>query len=296
MTIFTESLYYGYGAMVMLATACLFTVVYLLRKNVPAENRDYMDPLPFWLRIVWPVVEVIAYYVCSNFNVRYLHRVEQRMQQNGAGYLMLAEQFLAVRLLSGVLWGVASLFAGMVVEDFHYIWVLLAVVFGFFIPELWLRDLRKRREVAVVRTLPVYLDFITLSVEAGLNFQGGIAQAVEKGPKGILRNEFNTVLRDIRSGVTRADALRRMDERLAIPEVTSFISAVIQAERMGSGMGEVLRVQAEQRRNERFQHAEKKAMEAPVKLIGPLVLFIFPVTFIVLAFPIVVKLFLEGVI
>lgn len=291
-----QSLFYSYGAMVMLAVTCVLAAVYLLSLSVPKEDRSYMDPLPMWLKAVWPLVQIIAYFVCSNFSVRYLHNVERRMQRNGAGYLMLAEQFLAVRLLSGVFWGIAGLFAGIVLEQNATGWLMVAMVLGYFVPELWLHDLRKRREVSVVRNLPVYLDFITLSVEAGLNFQGGIAQAVEKGPKGILRNEFNTVLRDIRSGVTRADALRRMDERLSIPEVTSFISAVIQAERMGSGMGEVLRIQAEQRRNERFQHAEKKAMEAPVKLIGPLVLFIFPVTFIVLAFPIVVKLFLEGIV
>jgi tight adherence protein C len=84
-----------------------------------------------------------------------------------------------------------------------------------------------------------------------------------------------------------------MAERLEIHEITSFVNAVVQAEKMGSSMAGVLRIQAEQRRNERFQRAEKKAMEAPVKLIGPLVIFIFPTTFIVLAFPIFIK-FIQG--
>jgi tight adherence protein C len=102
------------------------------------------------------------------------------------------------------------------------------------------------------------------------------------------------VVRDLRAGVPRADALRRMETRLDMTEITSFVGAVIQAEKMGARLGPVLRGQAEQRRTERFQRAEKLAMEAPVKLILPLIMFIFPVTFIVLAFPIVMKFMQEG--
>ena len=92
--------------------------------------------------------------------------------------------------------------------------------------------------------MPVYLDFITMCVEAGLNLQGALQQALEKAPPGPLRNEFATVLRDLRSGLSRADALRRMSDRLDISEVTGFVSAVIQAERMGASLASVMRVQA----------------------------------------------------
>ncbi len=104
-----------------------------------------------------------------------------------------------------------------------------------------------------------------------------------------MRNEFGIVMRDLRAGLPRAEALKRMGARLDIPEVSSFVNAVVQAERMGGSMATTLRIQADQRRNERFQRAEKQAMQAPVKLIFPLVAFIFPVTFIVLGFPIVMK-------
>ncbi len=147
----------------------------------------------------------------------------------------------------------------------------------------------------MVRALPVYLDFITMCVEAGLNLAGAFGQALEKAPRGPLRNEIAIVLRDLRAGLSRAEALRRMADRLDIAEITGFISAVIQAEKMGASLATVLRLQAEQRRDERFQRAEKQAMEAPIKLVGPLVLFIFPVTFIVLAFPIVMKFLSEGI-
>ena len=172
--------------------------------------------------------------------------------------------------------------------------IIIAPLLGFMFPNVWLADTRKRRTIAVIRSMPIYLDFITMCVEAGLNLSGALGQAMEKAPPGPLRNEFAIVLRDLRSGLTRTDALRRMAERLDVTEVTSFVSAVVQAERMGASLAMVLRVQADQRRNERFQRAEKLAMEAPIKLVGPLILFIFPVTFIVLAFPIVMKFMAEG--
>jgi tight adherence protein C len=162
------------------------------------------------------------------------------------------------------------------------------------LPVIWLSDTRKRRDDDVIRTLPVYLDFLTMCVEGGLNLQGALGQAMEKATPGPLRNEFAVVLRDLRSGLSRSEALRRMADRLAIKEITSFISSIIQAEKMGASLANVLRVQSDQRRNERFQRAEKQAMEAPVKLVFPLVLFIFPVTFIVLLFPIAMKFVSEG--
>jgi tight adherence protein C len=157
-----------------------------------------------------------------------------------------------------------------------------------------MRDVRRRHVATVLRQLPIYLDFLTLAVEAGLNINGAIQKAVEKGPEGPLRREFEHVLRDLKSGLNRTDALRRFDERQRIGEVSNLIRNIAQAERMGSGLAKTLRFQSEQRRSERFQRAEKQAMEAPVKLVFPLLMFIFPVTFIVLGFPIAMKFMQEG--
>ena len=118
---------------------------------------------------------------------------------------------------------------------------------------------------------------------------------MDKGARGPLRNEFSIVLRDLRSGLSRAESLRRMSDRLKIQDITTFVSAIVQAEKMGASLANVLRLQSEQRRSERFQRAEKQAMEAPVKLVFPLVIFIFPITFIVLGFPIAMKFLAEGV-
>jgi tight adherence protein C len=172
--------------------------------------------------------------------------------------------------------------------------LVLLVIVGAILPELWMRDARTKRDSELVRNLPVYLEYLSMCVDAGLNFSGALKQSVEKGPKGAMRNEFRIVLRDINSGETRADALTRFEKRVDINDISIFVRAIIQAERMGSSMKDILVIQAEQRLTERFQRAEKMAMEAPVKLVVPLVIFIFPLTFIILLFPIVVKFMQQG--
>jgi len=290
----TDGLFYLAVAASGLAALLIYLGVAKLNAAVPPDNREYMDPLSFKLKLVWPLIRIIAYYGCTNLPNEYLDRVDKRLQRTGVSYLLTAEQFMALRIILAalvplVVWGLFSLI------DFSFpLAIVLAPLLGFFLPELWLNDTRKRRTQEIILAMPVFLDFITMAVEAGLNLSGAMQQGVEKGPKGALRMEFNIVLRDIRSGLTRAEALRRMADRLDIMEVTSFVSSVIQAEKLGSSMGTVLRAQSEQRRNERFQRAEKLAMEAPVKLVFPLVVFIFPVTFLVLAFPIVMKFLSEG--
>jgi tight adherence protein C len=271
---------------------CALTLTYSftrLKAEVPSEDREYMDPLPFALRLVWPLVRFLEYHLCAFIPPHMLERTHEKLQLTGVGYLLNAEQFYAVRIVSVLaIFGVTWFTLDMLHKDEPYI-LYGSLLLGYFYPEIWLRDVRARRYKAVQKALPVYLDFITMAVEAGLNLTGAINQAMEKGPTGPLRHELFMVVRDLRSGLPRADALRRMEKRLSMMEITSFVGTVIQAEKMGARLGAALRSQAEQRRTERFQRAEKLAMEAPVKLIGPLMIFIFPITFIVLGFPIVVK-------
>ena len=174
-------------------------------------------------------------------------------------------------------------------------WLLAAAVAGYAFPQIWLRDLIQARKRQTLKTLPFMLDIITLCVEAGLNLTGALGQAVAKGPAGPLREELSRVLRDMRAGRTRVDALRMLSDRMNEPAITNLVAALVHAEQMGISLGPILRAQAEQRRNERFARAEKLAMEAPVKLLFPLLAFIFPCTFIVIGFPIVMKFVHAGI-
>lgn len=261
---------------------------------VDEDNRSYMDPLSFKLKLVWPLIQIIAHFFVQFLPYEIVEHTEQRLTRTGVSYLLTGEQFIALRILCALGTPLFVWLCMLALKVDEPVWLVVAPLVGFVLPDLWLNDTRKKRELEVVRTLPVYLDFITMCVEAGLNFVGALGHAMEKAPPGPMRNEFAIVLRDLRAGLTRAEALRRMAERLDITEITSFVSSIIQAEKMGASLAAVLRLQAEQRRNERFQRAEKLAMEAPIKLVGPLIIFIFPVTFIILGFPIVMKFLGEG--
>jgi tight adherence protein C len=266
-----------------------------LKAEVPDEDREFLDPLPRLLRPLWPLVRFVDYHISQRIPPHWLRGPTEALRLSGLLYLMGPGQFIALCLVSML--GFVGLTALVLsLADLYDATYLLGIAaLGYVYPRLWLKESLKKRQKLIVRALPVYLDFLTMGVEAGLNMAGAISQAVAKGPAGPLKNEFALVLRDLRSGLTRSDALRRMEERIRVAQVSSFVSAVVQAERLGASLGSTFRFQAEQRRVERFQIAEKLAMEAPVKLIFPLVVFIFPVTFVVLMFPIAVKFMESGV-
>jgi len=290
-----DSIYFN-GSVISYGLAAILFVMLIgtLYAMVNQDDRTFMDPLSWKLKLLWPFIQIIANFFCVFLPYEMLESTEKKITHSGVGYLLNAEQFIALRIISAIIAPLLALFVMVCLDNFQPIWFVIMPILGFMLPLIWLSDTRKRRNTAVIRSLPVYLDFITMCVEGGLNLQGALGQAMEKAPPGPLRNEFAIVLRDLRSGLSRADSLRRMAERLDISEITSFVSSIIQAEKMGASLATVLRVQSEQRRDERFQRAEKMAMEAPVKLVAPLIMFIFPVTFIVLGFPIVMKFMGEG--
>jgi tight adherence protein C len=284
-------------------------VVWLLSRavaEVPVEDRSYKDAPPLGFRLVWYPIQWISYFIEPLMSARRHALILAQLRQAGLDYTVTPPQVVAARVIGASLvallcwWGIDTFDTARDGEAGFPLTLYVqamggGTLLGFFYPSFWLRDLMKARRSELLKTLPFYLDIITLCVEAGLNLQGALNQAVAKGPKGVLRTEIQRVLRDIRAGKARADAMRAMAERLSEPNVTHFITAVIQAERMGMNLGPVLRAQADQRRTERFARAEKLAMEAPVKMLFPLIAFIFPCTFIVLFFPIVMKFMHPGV-
>lgn len=261
---------------------------------VPPENRLFLDPLPRSLRPLWPLVNFVVHHFGDRFSPKLVERTDLQLRLTSLTFLMNARQFLALSIIGAIMAALVALLLMLALGLFSMLVLSGAGTLGYLYPRIWTRDVRRRRVARILKHLPLYLDLLTLAVEAGLNINGAIQKAVEKGPPGPLNWELEHVLRDLKSGLNRTDALRRLDDRLRIKEVTNLVGAIAQAERMGSGLAKSLRFQSEQRRSERFQRAEKQAMEAPVKLIFPLLLFIFPVTFIVLGFPIAMKFVQAG--
>lgn len=272
------------------AATCSLLIFAWLLSLLPEENRAYMDPVPGWVRPIWPLVRLVSHFACSSLPPQVMDRLDLKLQKTGALYVLTAEDFLALCITLAVLFPLAAALP-MLTGESGIIWPVLLVMLlmGAALPVMWISDTHKRRDRDIIRNLPVFLEYLTMCVDAGLNFLGALQQAVDKGPDGAMKNEFRIVLRDIRSGLPRAEALQRMEQRVNLKDLTTFVRSVIQAEKMGSSLRNTLKIQAEQRLEERFQRAEKTAMQAPVKLIIPLIMFIFPLTFVILLFPIVVK-------
>ena len=283
---------YAVAALVLLACSLVVLFVAFRRvfSEVEQDEREFMDPLPPMLRLIWPLITFSAHYFGGAMKAEQVARRNRMLAQSGQSFMFNAQQFLGLQMVTGILAAAGCVIAALLLDAFDGFWVLCALVVGFFLPLLKTRELANKRRERIVRQLPTYLDYLSMSIQAGTNFTGAINHAVEKGPDGPFKEELSKVVRDLRAGMGRFDALRLMTDRIDIDSVNTFVNAVVQAEKTGASIGETLKIQASQRRIERFQLAEKKAMEAPVKLIFPLVAFIFPATFIVIGFPIGMKL------
>lgn len=196
------------------------------------------------------------------------------------------EEIMALQEVSAVFFALGGAVVLNAMQG-SFFWCFAFALFGVWFPLQWVDDQIKKRHFLITRALPYNLDLLTLSVEAGLDFTGALNKVVEKGKAGPLRDEFMLVLKQLKMGKTREEALKNLIARVNLPALTSFVSALIQADKMGTSIGKVLRIQSTQLRIERSQRAEKLANEAPVKMLFPLIACIFPTVFLVLFGPIV---------
>lgn len=200
------------------------------------------------------------------------------------------DRWLAIRcaqsLVLAALAGAAALVSGQPAAPA----MLLGAIAALAASGQWTHRRRIGRERDIARQLPPYLDLLTVSIEAGSSLTAAIRLIVSSAPQDALRDYFERVLRQIRAGRLRAEAFASVAADFDSPPLRALATALAHGEASGMSLGAILRAQASQRTTERFARAEKLAMEAPVKLLGPLILCIFPCTFIVLAVPIVVRL------
>jgi tight adherence protein C len=282
------------GALILLTVSMLFVSTRRIVEEVPQDQRDYMDPPPRFYRITWLLVRVTAHYCAWAVPEGTATRIQESLRRAGQDYTLTPVQFFAGKLVAAAMAGAILAYGTAKLGVGPLPGLMLGAAAGFFLPELWLADMTKARNLKMLKRLPFFLDIVTMAVESGMNLSSALGKSVEKMPPGPLLAEINRLLREVRAGKPRTDGLRDMAARLNFAPITSLVSALVQGEMMGSSIGPILRAQAEQRRTERFQRAEKLALEAPVKMLGPLILCIFPCTFIVIAFPIVIQLLKAG--
>jgi tight adherence protein C len=217
---------------------------------------------------------------------RTLARLQKRLQKGGYPAELKPPELVAMMEVSGLFFLLLGLLVSIWLEVLPIGPPILFAALGCGYPLLWLNDKVRARQHALVRALPYNLDLLTLSVEAGLDFAAAIGKVVEKGRKGPLSDEFAVLLRELKLGKTREEGLKNLAERIDLQTVSTFVAALVQADKMGTPLGKTLRVLSTQMRVDRTQRAEKLANEAPVKLLFPLVVFIFPTMFLMLFAPI----------
>ena len=202
-----------------------------------------------------------------------------------AGKPMNASQFLTFKFL------LMGLFPFIAVAVLHVqpMGVVISLGIGYFIPELWLNKKIKERQGSVLKDLPYIIDLLNICVGAGLDFMMAVNRVIEGYRPCVLVNEFKALIDEIQMGNSRRDALKNLSRRINSPEIVSFVRTLLQADRMGTSIGEALKIQAEEIRISRFQKGEEMALKAPIKLLLPLLLFILPVVLIVVAGPILLQ-------
>lgn len=217
-------------------------------------------------------------------------RLAKRLAQGGAPGALTADEFDAARIVAMVLMGLAGAYIDFEVDLFPAVTAGLTML-GLVYPDIWLSGVIQKRQRSIFRDLPDFLDTLRLAVDAGLDLNSALEVCVERGRKGPLLEEFERVQRDISLGRTRQEALRIFAERIAMSEISSFVLALVQADQLGQSIGPILRVQAEMARARRWQLAEVLVNKMPMKMLGPLVVFIFPASFIILFTPLVIQWF-----
>ena len=244
---------------------------------------------PFSERVLIPILRSIGEFSTRFTPQKVLEETNLKMELAGNPVRVDASTFLASRFV------VAALFGGFLTLIFsisdsawglgtQILIVLLFVVLGFSFPQLWLQSKINSRQTEIRKAMPDALDLLTICVEAGLGFDAAMAKVSEKW-ENHLSVGFSRALREIQLGKTRREALRVMAERMGIPEMTSFVAAVIQSEMLGVSMAKVLRIQSDQMRMKRRQRAEEAAHQAPIKMLVPMALLIFPSIMIILMIP-----------
>jgi tight adherence protein C len=291
-----------YVAMMLAGLSCCLVMllpVALRTGKEPSAIRDeaWRDQLPWFLRVLRPAMRWYSEAVDASLTTQRREVLQTQLDAAGAAYLINPAEFLIIRRVVGVVGATVAVIAitAFNLRDPLHITIAVALVpLSFLYPDLRLREVTKQRQARFEKEFPFFLDVLVLAMKAGLNFIAALEQAVNSLREGPVKQEFSRYLRESRAGLSRRAALDRLAARVMLPSVTNFAAAVSQAEQTGGSLGDVLADQARQRRQERFLRVEKLANQAPVKMLFPLIALLFPTTFIIIGFPIVIQLLEAG--
>jgi tight adherence protein C len=248
---------------------------------------------PFSQRVLVPLINRIGEISARFTPQRAIQSTARQMELAGNPWPIDAATFLAIRFILGVLLGglaVVAFIGSTTWSGTDKAMLIGGAAFGgFFVPHIMLATRVTRRQKEIRKAMPDALDLLTICVEAGLGFDAAMSKVAEKWETE-LSMAFARVIREVQLGKVRRDALKDMADRLGIAEMTSFVAAIIQSEQLGVSMARVLRIQADQMRVKRRQRAEEEAHKAPIKMIIPMALLIFPTIMIIILTPAAIQI------
>lgn len=268
----------------------------LMASQNPLEE-DEMS-LPFVDRVLKPWLRRQIRAAGRLAPARSIDRLQRNLVRAGYPYNLTVLDFLGIQIVSGLLCVIVVLYMLSLRKSAPLGAIFLAAIaglVGFMLPDFWLRSRVRQRKAEIKRTLPDALDMLTICVDAGAGLDSAMLKISEKW-KNAIATEFGKVVAEIRIGKTRREALQSLVERTDVPEVASFVAVLLQADQFGLSIANVLHNQSEQLRIRRWQRAEEEARKVPIKLLFPLIFFIFPALLVVTigpAIPILLRIFGE---
>lgn len=244
-------------------------------------------------RIFKPMLDGFSVLTQKYTPIRKYDFTEKKLDYAGRPFELDAFEFLTIQYIVAVSTTIVAFVLSAFVYHASAKNEILSPIAGFFIGyylvDIILKNHIAKRQAEIIRELPDVLDLMTISIEAGLGFDAAMQRVVQKS-QGVLSSEFSLSLQEMRMGRTRKEALKDLSQRNGVEDLSKFIDAVIQADQLGVSLGNVLRNQSDQMRMLRRQRVEEKAMKAPIKMLFPLIVFIFPSLFIVALAPPILKL------
>lgn len=291
-----------FAGLLLAGVAVYLLVTSLLRNNNDEQSLSWAtgtepEKSKFWLlEASRPLVHQFTLKHALHIKSKgYRKRVEKRILNGGLSQELNTDEFIGLQILWGVMTPIFFFIMNFALDLGFPQWMILSMIpLGILLPHIYAKREKNARAKAVLKDLPFFLDLLALSTEAGLDFIGAVQRITEKSENSVLANELSLVLRDIKLGSARSDAMKAMAHRLDVPEITSFVSVLVDADSTGASIAQVLKDQSEQMRLERFVRAEKAGAQASQAILLPLMIFILPAVFIMVFGPVILQFYYGG--
>lgn len=266
-------------------------VTKVVGSRIPSIREQELK-VPLYIRAVKPVIKKCTGLLTKSMPAEKEADLSVKIERAGISDKFAPKEFFVMKYAAAagfafLFWLLGGAMAKSITQSAFI--ACAGLTLGWYFPDLYLNSKGSERKREIERTLPDVLDLLTVSVEAGLGFDSALIRVIEK-TRGVLSDEFRTMLQEIKMGKSRVDALRDMSKRADVDDLSTFTGSVILADQLGISIGNVLRLQSEQMRQKHRQRSEEMAMKTPIKIIFPLVFFIFPAIFIVLLGPAVIQM------